>query len=174
MVSTSRFADYVYIFTTLGYSWTGIGFPDVSGPHLIYLFSLSGALVLLNSVPCYALDGQWILQALIELLFRPLIPSCRQRRAIFLMLIGLGTLLVAANLLLALTYLFIEVYGPPGGLFSSDSSTSSIGFSHPQALTTVTPHSDHYYNSMQTGPGHPGGAFHQSVLPTLEHPFVVR
>lgn len=73
-----------------------------------YLFSLSGALVLLNVVPCYALDGQWILKSLLDILLPSFICSRQIRRLIFSILLSLGTALLSVNIGLALWYLFLE------------------------------------------------------------------
>ena len=75
--------------------------------HYRYLISLSGALALLNVVPCYALDGQYILQASIELLLSGVIPSSDVRGALFTILLLCGTLLVALNILVAMLTLFV-------------------------------------------------------------------
>ncbi|CAH8514811.1 unnamed protein product [Dicrocoelium dendriticum] len=67
-----------------------------------YLFSISGALVILNVVPCYALDGQWILHALIDLCLSGLLPCRRKRLAVFHVVLYAGTLLLSVNVALAL------------------------------------------------------------------------
>ena len=70
-----------------------------------YLISLSGALVVLNVVPCYALDGQWILHAFIEMSLGPFVTR-HARTAIFTSLLMLGTALLATNIIIALWSLF--------------------------------------------------------------------
>ncbi|VDN13993.1 unnamed protein product [Dibothriocephalus latus] len=75
---------------------------------LLYLFSLSGALVLLNVVPCYALDGQWILKALLDLLLPSFICGRQFKRILFSGIIALGTGLLSINIVLALWYLILE------------------------------------------------------------------
>ncbi len=72
-----------------------------------YLISLSGALALLNVVPCYALDGQWILLALTEILLRPVIASCKVRAAINMAVLLFGTCLLGTTILIALWSLFV-------------------------------------------------------------------
>ncbi|CAN7988588.1 unnamed protein product, partial [Ixodes hexagonus] len=67
---------------------------------LHYIMSFSGALALLNTIPCIALDGKWILQGLIKLLtqgFPCLRPS---RKWLYLFLVLSGTFLLAINIVL--------------------------------------------------------------------------
>lgn len=67
-----------------------------------YLVSLSGALALLNMVPCYSLDGQWALFALVDHTLTSFIPDEDQRNMLCNVILTLGTLLLAANIMLAL------------------------------------------------------------------------
>ena len=67
-----------------------------------YLVSLSGALALLNMVPCYSLDGQWALFALVDHTLTSVIPDEDQRNMLCNVILTLGTLLLAANIMLAL------------------------------------------------------------------------
>ncbi|XP_031569993.1 membrane-bound transcription factor site-2 protease-like [Actinia tenebrosa] len=76
--------------------------PTIIQTFLIYLVSLSGALALLNMVPCYSLDGQWALFALVEYSLVDLIPNEDQRNTLCNVILTLGTLLLAANITLAL------------------------------------------------------------------------
>ena len=72
-----------------------------------YLVSLSGALAILNVVPCYALDGQWILQGFIELsLHGTLGPAARAR--LYAAVLLAGTALLGANIAIALWVLFVR------------------------------------------------------------------
>ena len=64
--------------------------------------SLSGALALLNMVPCYSLDGQWALFALVDHTLTSAIPDEDQRNVLCNVILTLGTLLLAANIMLAL------------------------------------------------------------------------
>ncbi|KAL7059177.1 hypothetical protein AAHC03_013510 [Spirometra sp. Aus1] len=82
--------------------------PQIIATFCIYLFSLSGALVLLNVVPCYALDGQWILKALLDLLLPSFICGRQFKRILFSSIIALGTGLLSINIALALWYLILE------------------------------------------------------------------
>ena len=71
-----------------------------------YLVSLSGALVILNVVPCYALDGQYICHAFIELSLRSSVPDPQIRGAIFSLILLFGTLLLGVNVVFAMWTLF--------------------------------------------------------------------
>ncbi|XP_068757031.1 membrane-bound transcription factor site-2 protease-like isoform X1 [Montipora capricornis] len=77
-------------------------FPTVLETFLIYLVSLSGALALLNMVPCYSLDGQWALFAFVDHLLTSYIPLEDQRNMLCNIILTLGTLLLASNIMLAL------------------------------------------------------------------------
>uniref|UniRef100_A0A3P8UKL0 Membrane-bound transcription factor site-2 protease n=1 Tax=Cynoglossus semilaevis TaxID=244447 RepID=A0A3P8UKL0_CYNSE len=67
-----------------------------------YLLSLSGALAVVNSVPCFALDGQWILNALLEATLASVVSDPQRREMIgFFLLLG-GSALLAANVALGL------------------------------------------------------------------------
>lgn len=71
-----------------------------------YLISLSGALVILNVVPCYALDGQWICHSFIELSLTSVIPDREIRGLIYSVIILYGTALLLVNVILAMWMLF--------------------------------------------------------------------
>ncbi|KAK2550231.1 Membrane-bound transcription factor site-2 protease [Acropora cervicornis] len=77
-------------------------FPNVLETFLIYLVSLSGALALLNMVPCYALDGQWALFAFVDHTLTSYISQEDQRNMLCNVILTLGTLLLASNIMLAL------------------------------------------------------------------------
>ena len=64
--------------------------------------SLSGALALLNMVPCYALDGQWALFAFVDHTLTSYISQEDQRNMLCNVILTLGTLLLASNIMLAL------------------------------------------------------------------------
>ncbi|TPP39615.1 S2P endopeptidase [Fasciola gigantica] len=85
------------------------GFPAFLSLFCTYLFSLSGALVILNVVPCYALDGQWILKALIDLCLTSYLPCRRKRQIVFRFILFLGSLLLCTNLIFALSYFLLDV-----------------------------------------------------------------
>ncbi|XP_071503869.1 membrane-bound transcription factor site-2 protease-like [Diadema antillarum] len=67
-----------------------------------YLISLSGALALLNAMPCYALDGQWILLAAIEHFLSSVVPSPSDRNVIYSLIMIFGTVILIANVVLAM------------------------------------------------------------------------
>ncbi|CAL8073153.1 unnamed protein product [Calicophoron daubneyi] len=83
-------------------------FPVVLGLFCTYLFSLSGALVILNVVPCYALDGQWILKALIDWCLSGCLPCRWRRQVLFKVVMFIGSLLLCTNVFLALWYFILE------------------------------------------------------------------
>uniref|UniRef100_A0A9R1SFD0 Membrane-bound transcription factor site-2 protease n=2 Tax=Cyprinus carpio TaxID=7962 RepID=A0A9R1SFD0_CYPCA len=67
-----------------------------------YLVSLSGALAVVNAVPCFALDGQWMLTAFLEATLSSVILERNNRELIgFFFLLG-GSALLAANVALGL------------------------------------------------------------------------
>lgn len=67
-----------------------------------YLVSLSGALAVVNAVPCFALDGQWMLNAFLEATLSSLLPEKNSRELVgFFILLG-GSTLLAANVALGL------------------------------------------------------------------------
>ena len=59
-------------------------------------------------VPCYALDGQWILRSFIELSLRSIVRDSDTRDGIYTILILLGTLLLAVNVVIAMVMLFVR------------------------------------------------------------------
>ncbi|KAK5973586.1 Membrane-bound transcription factor site-2 protease, partial [Trichostrongylus colubriformis] len=63
-----------------------------------YLFTLSLALGLLNSVPCYALDGQYIVIVCVNWYCKAL--SRRRRHQLITLILSVGTLLLAVNVLI--------------------------------------------------------------------------
>lgn len=72
-----------------------IAIPDVLETFMEYLISFSGALAILNAIPCYALDGQWITSALVELGLSRVIASRQKRGTICRTIVILGTVLLA-------------------------------------------------------------------------------
>nr|XP_057916955.1 membrane-bound transcription factor site-2 protease-like [Doryrhamphus excisus] len=67
-----------------------------------YVFSLSGALAVVNSVPCFALDGQWMLNALLEATLVNVVTDRQKRELIGFFLLLAGSALLAANVALGL------------------------------------------------------------------------
>ncbi|XP_067675521.1 membrane-bound transcription factor site-2 protease-like [Haliotis asinina] len=84
-----------------------LNLPYVIETFCKYLMSLSGALVILNVVPCYALDGQWICKAFIELSLRSTIPDSDIRSLIYSLCILYGTVLLLLNVIVAMWTLFL-------------------------------------------------------------------
>ncbi|CAG5125872.1 unnamed protein product [Candidula unifasciata] len=84
-----------------------VNLPFVIETFCKYIISLSGALVILNVVPCYALDGQYICHAFIELIFRPSIPDPEIRSLIYWLVIFFGTILLIVNVIFAMWTLFL-------------------------------------------------------------------
>lgn len=71
-------------------------------PSLRYVVSLSGALAVVNSVPCFALDGQWMLNALLEATLVTVVTDRQKRELIGFFLLLAGSALLAANVALGL------------------------------------------------------------------------
>ncbi|XP_061522954.1 membrane-bound transcription factor site-2 protease isoform X1 [Phycodurus eques] len=67
-----------------------------------YVFSLSGALAVVNSVPCFALDGQWMLNALLEATLAGVVADRQKRELMGFFLLLAGSSLLAANVALGL------------------------------------------------------------------------
>nr|CUU98922.1 hypothetical transcript [Hymenolepis microstoma] len=101
LMSAVQISDYVPRWPQI----TPCRFPYIITTFCRYLFSLSGALVLFNVVPCYALDGQGIFKSLLELALPSCVCSRQIRRLIFSTTLWLGTGLVFLNIALALCYL---------------------------------------------------------------------
>ncbi|XP_006815124.1 membrane-bound transcription factor site-2 protease-like [Saccoglossus kowalevskii] len=90
------------------YTFSPISFPNMLDTLLKYFISLSGALAILNSVPCYALDGQWILTAYVEYIFAKSIPKPTDRSFLINCILLCGTLLLVSNILIAMVTLFMS------------------------------------------------------------------
>ncbi|XP_054753404.2 membrane-bound transcription factor site-2 protease-like [Lytechinus pictus] len=84
------------------YDWLPLTLPEVIEMFCKYLISLSGALAILNAMPCYALDGQWILMAAIEHFLPGWIPSPSDRNVIYSLIMIFGTIILIANVVLAM------------------------------------------------------------------------
>ncbi|KAL1006228.1 hypothetical protein UPYG_G00069510 [Umbra pygmaea] len=84
------------------FGFLNLDLPVVTETFCKYVVSLSGALAVVNSVPCFALDGQWMLSALLEATLITMVRD-RQRRELigFFLLLG-GSALLAANVALGL------------------------------------------------------------------------
>uniref|UniRef100_A0A3Q3W0C1 Membrane-bound transcription factor site-2 protease n=1 Tax=Mola mola TaxID=94237 RepID=A0A3Q3W0C1_MOLML len=67
-----------------------------------YVVSLSGALAVVNSVPCFALDGQWMLNAFLEATLATVVTDHQKRELIGFFVLLVGSALLAANVALGL------------------------------------------------------------------------
>ncbi|CDS37444.1 membrane bound transcription factor site 2 [Echinococcus multilocularis] len=103
LLSSVEISDYVPRWPQI----TPCRLPEIIATFCRYLFSLSGALVMFNVVPCYALDGQGIFKSLLELALPPCVCSRQIRRLIFSTTLWMGTGLVFLNIALALCYLLL-------------------------------------------------------------------
>uniref|UniRef100_A0A8C0GTV8 Membrane-bound transcription factor site-2 protease n=1 Tax=Chelonoidis abingdonii TaxID=106734 RepID=A0A8C0GTV8_CHEAB len=84
------------------HNFLSVDLPVVIETMCKYLISLSGALAVINAVPCFALDGQWILNSFLEATLASLIVEKQNRDLVgFLILLG-GSALLAANVALGL------------------------------------------------------------------------
>uniref|UniRef100_A0A8B9YZN7 Membrane-bound transcription factor site-2 protease n=1 Tax=Buteo japonicus TaxID=224669 RepID=A0A8B9YZN7_9AVES len=70
--------------------------------YVLYLISLSGALAVINAVPCFALDGQWILNSFLEATLSSLIVEKQNRELVGFLILLAGSALLAANVALGL------------------------------------------------------------------------
>ncbi|XP_006627811.1 membrane-bound transcription factor site-2 protease isoform X1 [Lepisosteus oculatus] len=84
------------------YGFLHFDLPVVIETFCKYLVSLSGALAVINAVPCFALDGQWMLHSLLEATLSSLILEKHNRELLgFFILLG-GSALLASNVALGL------------------------------------------------------------------------
>ncbi|XP_010333168.2 membrane-bound transcription factor site-2 protease isoform X1 [Saimiri boliviensis] len=84
------------------FNFLSIDLPVVVETFVKYLISLSGALAIVNAVPCFALDGQWILNSFLDATLTSVIGDNDVRDLIgFFILLG-GSVLLAANVTLGL------------------------------------------------------------------------
>nr|DBA34140.1 TPA: hypothetical protein GDO54_001735 [Pyxicephalus adspersus] len=84
------------------YKILSIDLPVMIETFCKYLISLSGALAVINAVPCFALDGQWILSSFLEATLGSVIVEKENRELLgFFILLG-GSTLLTANVVLGL------------------------------------------------------------------------
>lgn len=84
------------------FNFLSIDLPVVLETFVKYLISLSGALAIVNAVPCFALDGQWILNSFLDATLTSVIGDNDVKDLIgFFILLG-GSVLLAANVTLGL------------------------------------------------------------------------
>ncbi|KAF6022735.1 MBTPS2 [Bugula neritina] len=87
------------------FSWIPLFLPYTLENLFKYFISLSGALALLNIVPCYALDGQYIAKAVTDIVFKNF--TADQREIILTLSVLCGTLLLVVNVALAMYNLLL-------------------------------------------------------------------
>lgn len=81
------------------WSYLPLRLPSMLETLCRYVASFSGALAILNAVPCFGLDGQWITQAAIDLLLINLVPCKQTRNIIFTVLLATGTALLVTSII---------------------------------------------------------------------------
>ncbi|XP_020386760.1 membrane-bound transcription factor site-2 protease [Rhincodon typus] len=79
-----------------------LDFPVVIETFCKYLLSLSGALAVINAVPCFALDGQWMLSSFLEATLSSLVVEKQNRELIAFFILLFGSALLASNVVLGL------------------------------------------------------------------------
>ncbi|NXD06698.1 MBTP2 protease, partial [Nothocercus nigrocapillus] len=84
------------------HNFLSINLPVVIETFCKYLISLSGALAVINAVPCFALDGQWILNSFLEATLSSLIVEKQNRELVGFLILLAGSALLAANVALGL------------------------------------------------------------------------
>ncbi|MBN3299158.1 MBTP2 protease, partial [Amia calva] len=84
------------------YGFLHFDLPVVIETFCKYLVSLSGALAVINAVPCFALDGQWMLSSFLEATLSSITVEKHNRELLgFFILLG-GSALLASNVALGL------------------------------------------------------------------------
>ncbi|XP_077150723.1 membrane-bound transcription factor site-2 protease [Ranitomeya variabilis] len=84
------------------YKFLSIDLPVVIETFCKYVISLSGALAVINAVPCFALDGQWILNSFLEASLSSLIVEKENRELLGFFILLVGSILLTANVALGL------------------------------------------------------------------------
>ncbi|XP_044297632.1 membrane-bound transcription factor site-2 protease isoform X2 [Varanus komodoensis] len=84
------------------HNFLSMDLPVVLETFCKYLISLSGALAVINAVPCFALDGQWILNSFLEATLSKLVFEKQNRELIGFLILLAGSTLLAANVALGL------------------------------------------------------------------------
>nr|XP_014353152.1 PREDICTED: membrane-bound transcription factor site-2 protease-like [Latimeria chalumnae] len=84
------------------FNFLSMDLPVVIETFCKYLVSLSGALAVVNSVPCFALDGQWMLNSFLEVTLSSLIIEREDREFAGFLILLFGSALLAANVVLGL------------------------------------------------------------------------
>nr|XP_026690055.1 membrane-bound transcription factor site-2 protease isoform X1 [Ciona intestinalis] len=105
-------ADLVRFLTISEYRprwwWLPLRLPAVLLKFLQYMFSMSGALAVLNIVPCYALDGQWAFKSFLDFFYgrHPDLDNFKER--VSTVVLCCGTLLVTLNVIFGFLNVFIK------------------------------------------------------------------
>lgn len=89
-------SNYLPLYTAVP-SW----FPVILQTLCSYIVSFSGALAVLNMLPAYALDGQWVLMALVELYLGRCMPNPGHRKTLCTAILVGGTTLLLVNIIVA-------------------------------------------------------------------------
>ncbi|KAM6447160.1 membrane-bound transcription factor site-2 protease isoform 1-T1 [Liasis olivaceus] len=84
------------------YSFLTLDLPVIMETFCKYLISLSGALAVINAIPCFALDGQWILNSFLEATASTFIVEKQNRELLGFLILLAGSALLAANVALGL------------------------------------------------------------------------
>lgn len=84
------------------YKFLSVNLPVVIETFCKYVISLSGALAVINAVPCFALDGQWILNSFLEATLSSLIVEKENRELLGFFILLAGSVLLTANVALGL------------------------------------------------------------------------
>ncbi|XP_039210370.1 membrane-bound transcription factor site-2 protease [Crotalus tigris] len=84
------------------YSFLTLDLPLIMETFCKYLISLSGALAVVNAIPCFALDGQWILNSFLEATASKFIVEKQNRELLGFLILLAGSALLAANVALGL------------------------------------------------------------------------
>ena len=93
LLFTTKTGDFLPL-----YSSTPLWIPPLLQTLAIYIISISSALALLNMLPAFALDGQWALSALIEII----LPEHPKRNKIVNGILTAGTILLVMNIILGI------------------------------------------------------------------------
>ncbi|XP_075052666.1 membrane-bound transcription factor site-2 protease [Mixophyes fleayi] len=84
------------------YKFFSIDLPVVIETFCKYVISLSGALAVINAVPCFALDGQWILNSFLEATLSSVIAEKENRELLGFFILLAGSALLTSNVALGL------------------------------------------------------------------------
>ena len=76
--------------------------PTVMTTQLLYLVSLPGAFAVLNVVPAFALDRQWVAIVMVEAWLQCYIVSEKSRRLFCNCILFVGSFLLIANIVLSI------------------------------------------------------------------------